>query len=481
MRSAKVLAGACLLAAGLIGPLWAEGPSEQPRPVPLTRPEMKRVLEGLKQRSQRIPLPADAGAADQPAGTMNSYEAQLRTAYLPPSDSMAAYGFMRQPDPKMTLDYLFKTKMFWIVSRTNNCHYCLGHQEIKLSLAGMLEDQIAALDSDWSEFTPAEQAAFKFARKLTFDPQHLSDADIDALRPHFNDLQILEIIFSLAGNNAINRWKEGAGIPQEPTAAHFVARQTEPVPQDRPLPIESFLTPTADRFQQRPTQVASHEAAAGAEAAKTKTGAATTAAIENAQLARPKLGDWKRQLEGRDEAERQLELCRHRTPRLPLVDDADARQLLGDHWTSAEPVPQWMRLLANFPVHGVARVVSGLEADESGDLSPLVKAQVSWIVARQDRAWYATGEAMRRLKALGQTDEQIWALDGDWSGIPESSRAMFRVARNLAASPIVLTDADIQHALAAVGPRDVVQLIYYTTNRASFDRLTEAAGLQLEN
>jgi hypothetical protein len=30
------------------------------------------------------------------------------------------------------------------------------------------------------------------------------------------------------------------------------------------------------------------------------------------------------------------------------------------------------------------------------------------------------------------------------------------------------------------GPRDVVQLISYTTGRASFDRITEAAGLQLE-
>jgi prepilin-type N-terminal cleavage/methylation domain-containing protein len=29
-------------------------------------------------------------------------------------------------------------------------------------------------------------------------------------------------------------------------------------------------------------------------------------------------------------------------------------------------------------------------------------------------------------------------------------------------------------------PRDVVQLINYTTTRASFDRITEAAGLQLE-
>ena len=59
-------------------------------------------------------------------------------------------------------------------------------------------------------------------------------------------------------------------------------------------------------------------------------------------------------------------------------------------------------------------------------------------------------------------------------------RALFTVARKLAASPVVLTDDDVALALKLAGPRDVVQLISYVTNRASFDRITEAAGLQLE-
>lgn len=57
---------------------------------------------------------------------------------------------------------------------------------------------------------------------------------------------------------------------------------------------------------------------------------------------------------------------------------------------------------------------------------------------------------------------------------------MVNVARNLAASPIMITDEDVALALKTTGPREVVQLIIYTTNRASFDRITEAAGLQLE-
>jgi len=62
-------------------------------------------------------------------------------------------------EPDMRLDYAFKTRLFWIVSRTNNCQYCLGHQESKLLAAGMGEDQIAALDSEWTLFPAREQAA----------------------------------------------------------------------------------------------------------------------------------------------------------------------------------------------------------------------------------------------------------------------------------------------------------------------------------
>ena len=83
-------------------------------------------------------------------------------------------------------------------------------------------------------------------------------------------------------------------------------------------------------------------------------------------------------------------------------------------------------------------------------------------------------------RRLGQSDEQVYRLDGTWEDFTPAERALFTVARQLAASPIVLTDAEVAVALKRTSPRDVVQLISYVTNRASFDRITEAAGLALE-
>jgi len=461
MYARIVVIGACALA-GTSPQLFAGDPS-RPNPVPLTRPEIKQYLENVKDRKPRIPLPELTAQEKETQGERaNNYEGRLRYHYLPPGEARAGFGSARAPDPKMSLDYAFKTELFWIVSRTNNCQYCLGHQEIKLAVAGLPEEEIAGLDGDWSEFTPAQRAAFAFARKLTYEPHRVGDADIDKLRKHYQDLQILEMVLSIAGNNAINRWKEGVGVPQSRELSSFTRRADKPVDPNRQLPIQSFLTPTPEQYRTKISQVAPLQRDE------------TTGKLSRLCVSiRPPL-------EPRTDVEAALAACGKRTPRLPLVDEPTARLLLPTGW-SPEPLPQWVCLLANFPKDGKSRIAGLRAAEEKGDLTPLLKAQVSWIIARQDRAWYALGDARRRLRELGQTDDHIYQLDGDWSGFSPATRALFTIARNLAASPVVLTDDDVAQGVKLAGPRDVVQLINFTTNRASFDRITEAAGLRMEN
>lgn len=458
-----------------------------PRPVPLTRPEMKQLLEDMKGRKPRIPLPELTEDEKAQLGERGGgYEGRIRQLYMPAGEGRGGFGgggrggaggaaggaagnarpaggdFTRNSDPNMTLDYPFKTMLFWIVSRTNNCQYCLGHQEQKLAAAGLTELQIAALDFDWEQYTPAQRAAFAYARKLTYEPQKIETGDIDGLRKHYTDLQILEMTISIAGNNSLNRWKEGAGVPQSQSGGNFFRRGDNPLPADRPLPIESFLTPTPEQFQKTVTRVAPLQVDA-------KTGTPTRLAVSS----RPAL-------ESRAEVEEALEVCRRRAPRLPLFSVGEARAAVGDAWPEG-PVPQWVRLLANFPTEAKNRIQTMRSAEEKGDLKPVLKAQVSWIIARQDRAWYATGLAQARLRELGQTDDQIYSLDGNWAGFTPVERALFTIARKLAVTPVVLTDDDVTEGLKLTGPREVVQLISYVTGRAWFDRVTEAAGLQLES
>lgn len=330
----------------------------------------------------------------------------------------------------------------------------------------MTDDEIAALDGDWSELTPALQAAYAFTRKITFEPHRLGSADLDALRKHYTDKQILEMTLSIAGNNSINRWKEGAGIPQSSNGGGFGARRpdgTPAAPEAKPAPAahHNYLTATSDKFKNVVTKVAPVNI-------DPKSGQPSRDTV----FRRPAL-------ESRAEVELALNAASRRTPRLPLVDEATTRALLPEDFPEG-PLPQWTRLLATFPNSAKNRINSVRNSELRGDLSPLLKAQVSWIIARQDRAWYAVGEAKRRLKELKLSDDQIYALDGDWSQYSPKDQALFTLARQLAAAPIVLTDAEVELAVKLAGPRDVVQLISYTTNRASFDRITEVAGLAIE-
>ncbi|QEH38939.1 hypothetical protein OJF2_75490 [Aquisphaera giovannonii] len=420
-----------------------DGPPE----VPATRPELKAFLEASKRNAPRLPMPplseADrekmAGASWSSADWSVYNNGRMRKHYLPAE--LADVSVLRGDDPAMTLGNRFQTMLFWIVSRANNCTYCMGHQESKLAAAGMVDDEIAELDGDWSAFTPRDRAAFGLARKLTYEPHRMARADIDALRPHFNDAQILEVVNAVANFNSMNRWTGALRIPQE---EHRV-----------------YLTPTAAKFR----ELVSRQAPLDREARRPGRACAKPAA-------RPPL-------ESRAEVEAALASCRDREPRLPLASEDAARAAMKDE--SPGPVPAWIRLLAAFPKAGPARVKVHRASETRGVLDPLLRAQIAWIAARNDRAWYALGHARARLLALGQDDDAIYRLDrADLDNIPARRRAVYSLARKLTVDPALVADADVEAVRAQFPDREVAEIVFQVTEAAYFDRLTEAAGLPLE-
>lgn len=143
MRFAKsTLLGVVLASAGAV---YAVDSDTAPRPIPLTRPEMKEYLEDMKGRKLRIPLPELTEADKEKLGERaTSYESRLRYHYSSSEGQGAGGqsrqggqgrgaggtgggagggGFGRENDSDNTLDYAFKVELFWIVSRTNNCQY----------------------------------------------------------------------------------------------------------------------------------------------------------------------------------------------------------------------------------------------------------------------------------------------------------------------------------------------------------------------
>ena len=423
---------------GLAPAAFADGPPA----VAATRPEMKQFLEDSKHNQPRLPLPP-LTAQEQEKASRGDWSVvnngRMRKFYLPAEVTGA--GFLREPDPVMTLGYPFQTMLFWIVSRCNNCTYCMGHQESKLAAAGLTEGRIAALDGDWSEFTEAERAAFAFARKLTLTPQEVKAADVEGLRRSYNDAQVLEILVVTANFNAMNRWTGALKIPQED---HRV-----------------YLSPTPEKYRSVESQVAPLD--------PNRSGSRSCAAPSR----RPAL-------ESPSEVEAALAAARARTPLLPPVEESKARAVVSSDFPSG-PLPEWARLLATFPKAGGARIALHRAAEEKGTLDARLKAEIAYTAARQDRAWYALGHARRRLDALGVSPAQVEALDGPLDALPEPERAALALARKLTADPALVDDADIAALRAHYPDKQVAEVIHHVTEAAFFDRVTEAARLRLED
>jgi alkylhydroperoxidase family enzyme len=414
---------------------WVQEPSAEPKPIPRTRVETKQALEALKRREPRLPLPEPAAEELQRAnasgfGLVNN--GRMRARYLP-ADLLPASGARgergRSGDPHMTLDNAFTVELFWIASRANNCHYCLGHQEVKLRSAGRDENRIAALDCRWTYFSEAEQAAFALARKLTLEPHRITDDDLAALRKHYEPRQVLEIVFHVARYNATNRWTDSLGIPQESS--------------------RELLTETIAEFAELPSIVAAFDLP--------ERGPLPTRAVSIAAL----------------------DACRSRTPRMTLVDEGQSQELLAAE-KLATPAPQWVRLLAHFPVAGKLAVEQQLRLEKNGSFPAELKAEIRWVCARHDRAWYALGTAAHRLAELGYTQDQMFALDNPLTLDDPRHRAALALAAKLTATPQAITDADIAGVREYFSDAEVAELVYRITQAAFFNRLTEAAGLALE-
>ena len=93
LTSLSVLA----LALGLVGTpfrsVLAVDSAKAPRPIPLTRPEMKEYLEDMKGRTLRIPLPELTDADKEKLGERgSSYESLLRYHYMPQSTGQGGTG-----------------------------------------------------------------------------------------------------------------------------------------------------------------------------------------------------------------------------------------------------------------------------------------------------------------------------------------------------------------------------------------------------
>jgi alkylhydroperoxidase family enzyme len=181
--------------------------------------DLQSLLENQRRKSTRLNVPKwEDVERGLPPGFMRPSRIvwnQICLGYVPEL-ATAWETLMRtnMPEMRSKLDRVFGISVFWVVTRTIECPYCMGHCEMNWEVAGLTPALIAERSqllagTDWSSFAPEEQRAFAFARKLTRYPARISTEDIDSLKQDFGPERALFLLMYACRCNYMTRISNG--------------------------------------------------------------------------------------------------------------------------------------------------------------------------------------------------------------------------------------------------------------------------------
>src|SRR5215475_13864350 len=96
----------------------------------------------------------------------------------------------------------------------------MGHCEMLLAVAGLDEKAVTErtrrlAGGDWSKFSPAERAAFAFARKQATAPASVRAADLEGLVRHFGPERALDVVWWSCRCHYMTRVADAFQLPLE--------------------------------------------------------------------------------------------------------------------------------------------------------------------------------------------------------------------------------------------------------------------------
>ncbi len=136
-------------------------------------------------------------------------------------------GFMALMAPVMgpgaTIDRGLRQMIAHVASAAAGCRYCQAHTAEGAEHSGVSAAKIEAL---WSYetsdlFTEAERAALSLAQAAGSVPNQAKDAHFGALKDHFSEAEIAEIVAIVSVFGFLNRWNDTLATPLEETPLAF--------------------------------------------------------------------------------------------------------------------------------------------------------------------------------------------------------------------------------------------------------------------
>ena len=112
-----------------------------------------------------------------------------------------------------------------VVSRLNECDYCVAHHKPFLAVEGISPAGIDAV-MEWQnhpELTDVDRLVIEYTIATWENPHRLRESIFVRLREHFSEAQIVELTLRLTLCGFFNKFNDALGIEEEAEAAARVA------------------------------------------------------------------------------------------------------------------------------------------------------------------------------------------------------------------------------------------------------------------
>jgi uncharacterized peroxidase-related enzyme len=125
------------------------------------------------------------------------------------------------------VDLGLKQMVAYVASNAAGCRYCQAHTSHNAVERGVSAEKMAhAFEFDQSDlFSDAERAALRVALHGGTVPNGVEEVHMEALREHFSDQSVVEIVSVISLFGFLNRWNDTMATTLEP-AARASAGQT---------------------------------------------------------------------------------------------------------------------------------------------------------------------------------------------------------------------------------------------------------------
>lgn len=170
-------------------------------------------------------LPPDQAAIyEQFAGLYGPFRNQVAVFAHVPAALRHLMPMLMELRAAATLPKRYLEIAIVVVSKLNECHYCVAHHKPFLAVEGISPEGIdRLLEPDNAELDDIDRLVIEYAQLAWETPNRIRDSVFQRLRQHFSEAQIVELTLRITLCGFFNRFNDALQIEEEAEAHEKLA------------------------------------------------------------------------------------------------------------------------------------------------------------------------------------------------------------------------------------------------------------------